>query len=562
VGEGRRLEQFLGFLQRFGLGRLTAILGVSAGVAAALFALVFNLGSEPKALLYSNLDMKEAASITQALDQAGVKYEAKGDGTTIMVPRDKVASTRLMLSSKGLPTSGSVGYEIFDNSNALGQTDFVQNLNRQRALEGELARTIRSLDGVTFARVQLVLPKRQLFEDEAEQPSASVVIGVVGRQPAADQVRALQNLVAGAVPNLKPERVTIVDQNSKLLAGGDSQAQAGAAADDQRTATEENMKKRIKELVEGIVGPGKARVQVTADLDLNQVTTQEEKFDPDGQVVRSTQTTEETAKQNQGEISGQASASANIPGTPGANTTANNGSTSGHNEETTNYEISKTTKTTIEEPGSIRKLSVAVAVDGITAIGPDGKPGAYTARTAAEMQRIDQLVRSAVGFDATRGDQVNVINVRFERDPASAGIGSTGGKMLDFDKNDLMRGAELLVLAAVAALIIFFVVRPLLASTAGGGGRPMNFAGMRALPGGPGGAGGGAGGAQGQITYDANTGEALALPNASPSEMDSRIDIARIEGQVRVSSVKSVSDFVERHPEESVSILRGWLHEA
>ena len=559
MGEGRRLEQFLGFLQRFGLGRLTAILGVSAGVAAALFALVFNLGSEPKALLYSNLDMKEASSITQALDQAGVKYEAKGDGTTIMVPRDKVASTRLMLSSKGLPTSGSVGYEIFDNSNALGQTDFVQNLNRQRALEGELARTIRSLDGVTFARVQLVLPKRQLFEDEAEQPSASVVIGVIGRQPAAEQVRALQNLVAGAVPNLKPERVTIVDQNSKLLAGGDSQAQAGAAADDQRTATEENIKKRIKELVEGIVGPGKARVQVTADLDLNQVTTQEEKYDPDGQVVRSTQTTEETAKQNQGETSGQASASANIPGTPGANTTANNGSTSGHNEETTNYEISKTTRTTIEEPGSIKRLSVAVAVDGATAVGADGKPGAYTARTAAEMQRIDQLVRSAVGFDATRGDQVNVINVRFERDPAAAGIGSTGGKLLDFDKNDLMRGAELLVLAAVAVLIIFFVVRPLLASTAGGGGRPMNFAGMRALPGG---SGGGAGGGQGQITYDTNTGEALALPNPGPSEMDNRIDIARIEGQVRVSSVKSVSEFVERHPEESVSILRGWLHEA
>ena len=562
MGEGRRLEQFLGFLQRFGLGRLAAILGVSAGVAAALFALVLNLGSEPKALLYSNLDMKEASSITQALDQAGVKYEAKGDGTTIMVPRDKVASTRLMLSSKGLPTSGSVGYEIFDNSNALGQTDFVQNLNRQRALEGELARTIRSLDGVTFARVQLVLPKRQLFEDEAEQPSASVVIGVVGRQPAAEQVRALQNLVAGAVPNLKPERVTIVDQNSKLLAGGDSQAQAGAAADDQRTATEENIKKRIKELVEGIVGPGKARVQVTADLDLNQVTTQEEKFDPDGQVVRSTQTTEETAKQSQGETSGQASASANIPGTPGANTTANNGSTSGHNDETTNYEISKTTKTTIEEPGSIKRLSVAVAVDGATAIGPDGKPGAYTPRNAAEMQRIDQLVRSAVGFDATRGDQVNVINVRFERDPAAAGMGSTGTKMLDFDKNDLMRGAELLVLAAVAALIIFFVARPLLVSTAGGGGRPMNFAGVRALPGAPGGGGGASGGGQGQISYDANTGEPLALPNPGPSEMDSRIDIARIEGQVRVSSVKSVSDFVERHPEESVSILRGWLHEA
>jgi flagellar M-ring protein FliF len=558
VGEGRRLDQFLGFLQRFGVGRLTAILGVSAGVAAALFALVFNLGSEPKALLYSNLDMKEAASITQALDQAGVKYEAKGDGTTIMVARDKVASTRLMLSSKGLPTSGSVGYEIFDNSNALGQTDFVQNLNRQRALEGELARTIRSLDGVTFARVQLVLPKRQLFEDEAEQPSASVVIGVSGRQPASDQVRALQNLVAGAVPNLKPDRVTIVDQNAKLLGGGDGQAAAGAQADDQRTAAEENIKKRIKELVEGIVGPGKARVQVTADLDLNQVTTQEEKFDPDGQVVRSTQTGEDTSKQSQPETTGQVSASANIPGTPGATTTANNGSTTGHNEETTNYEISKTTKTTIEEPGSIRKLSVAVAVDGTTAIAPNGKPGAYTPRSAAEMQRIDQLVRSAVGYDATRGDQINVINVRFERDPALVGIGATGPKMLDFDKNDLMRGAELLVLAVVAVLIIFFVVRPLLSSAGGGG--PMNMAAMRALPAGPG--GGGAGGGQGQIAYDGGGGETLALPNPAPNEMDSRIDMAKIEGQVRASSVKSVSEFVERHPEESLSILRGWLHEA
>ncbi|HEX4182617.1 MAG TPA: flagellar basal-body MS-ring/collar protein FliF [Caulobacteraceae bacterium] len=550
------MDQLIRFLQGFGLGRLTAILGVSAGVAAALFALVLNLGAEPKALLYSNLDMKEAASITQALDQAGIKYEAKGDGTTIMVARDKVASARLMLSGKGLPTSGSVGYEIFDNSNALGQTDFVQNLNRQRALEGELARTIRSLDGVTFARVQLVLPKRQLFEDEAEQPSASVVIGLAGRDPAADQVRALQNLVAGAVPNLKPDRVTIVDQNARMLAGGDGQTTAGAAAADQRTAVEEGIKKRVKELVEGIVGPGKARVQVTADLDLNQVTTQEEKYDPDGQVIRSTQTTEETSKQNQGETSGQATASANVPGTPGATSSANNGSSSGHNEETTNYEISKTTKTTIEEPGTIRRLSVAVAVDGATPTNPNGKPGVYTPRTAAEMQRIDQLVRSAVGYDASRGDQINVINVRFDRDAVTTGgAASIGSKMLDFDKNDVMRGAELLVLGVVAALIIFFVARPLLVSTGGRG--PLSMTAMRALPaGGPGGA---PGGSIGQIGQSSIPGEPLALPNP---DAGGGIDIARIEGQVRVSSVKSVSDFVERHPEESVSILRGWLHEA
>jgi flagellar M-ring protein FliF len=194
----------MGAVSRFGLGRLAAILGIAAGLAAVFYALTTNLG-EPKALLYSNLDLKEAGSITTALDQAGVKYEVRGDGSTIMVPRSEVAATRLMLSSKGLPTAGSVGYELFDNANALGQTDFVQQLNRQRALEGELARTIRGLEGITSARVHLVLPKRQLFEEEAEQPSAAVTIAVGGREPTAEQVRAMQNLVAGAVPKLRPD---------------------------------------------------------------------------------------------------------------------------------------------------------------------------------------------------------------------------------------------------------------------------------------------------------------------------------------------------------------------
>jgi flagellar M-ring protein FliF len=555
------LDQLLSGLQRFGIGRLAAIIGVAAGVAAALAALVLHLGAEPKALLYSNLDLKEAAQISQALDAAGIKYEAKGDGSTIMVPRDKVASTRLMLSTKGLPTSGSMGYEIFDNSNVLGQTDFVQNLNRQRALEGELARTIRSLDGVTFARVQLVLPKRQMFEDEAEEPSASVVVGVGGREPGSEQVRALQNLVAGAVPNLKPDRVTIVDQNSKLLGGGAGESGATQMADDQRSAIEEKIRKRVRELVEGVVGTGKARVQVTADIDMNQTTTQEEKFDPDGQVVASTQTTEENSKQNQPETAGQTSASANVPGTPGANSTSTNASASGKTQETTNYDVTKTTKTTIEAPGAIKRLSIAVAVDGATPVGPDGKAGAYAPRSAQEMQHIDQLVKSAVGYDTTRGDQVSVINVRFDRD-AVGGTASTGSKMFDFDKNDMMRGAELLVLAAVAALIIFFVVRPLLAAAGGVGGAAAAVQGLIAGPAGGGAAGGMAGGVQGQLTYDAQTGEARALPHPAPSEIDQRLDIAKIEGQVRGSSVRNVAEFVEQHPDESISILRTWLHEA
>jgi len=534
-------------LQRFGVGRLAAILGIGAGVAAALFALTMNLG-QPKALLYSNLDMKEASSITQALDQAGIKYEVKGDGATIMVPRDEVASTRLMLSGKGLPTSGSVGYEIFDQSNALGQTDFVQQLNRQRALEGELARTIRSLDGVTSARVHLVLPKRQLFEEEVDPPSASVTIGVGGREPGNEQVRAIQNLVGGAVPNLKPERVTVVDQHARTLSGPQDGAEA---ADGRKNEYEQRIAKTVRNLVEGVVGPGKARVNVTADLDQARVTVQQETFDPDGQVIRSESTTEENSKEKEPADNGGVSASNNIPGGVGPNA-GEAGSSSGRTESTTNYEISKTTRTEIQEPGQVKRLSVAVAVDGVTALGKGGKPGAYSARSAQEMQRIEQLVRAAVGFNTDRGDQVTVVNVRFPSLDDQDGV-TAANPLLGFDKNDIMRGVELLILAIVAMLIIFFVVRPLVKNAGGAGGFGGFGPSVTRLT-------TTAAGQPGQIPLDPATGQPLAI--AGPQgELDQKIDIARIEGQVKASSVKRVAEFVERHPEESVAILRSWLHE-
>lgn len=547
------MNGFVAALQRFGIGRLAAILGIGAGVAAGLVALTMNLG-EPQSLLYSNLDLKEASSITAALDQAGVKYEVKGDGSTIMVPRDEVASTRLMLSSKGLPTSGSVGYEIFDDASALGQTDFVQQLNRQRALEGELARTIGSLDGVNGARVHLVLPKRELFEEEAEKPSAAVNITVGGREPTAEQVRAIQNLVSSAVPNMTPERVTVVDQHAKTLSRGEDGL--GGAADGEKNEVEQRIAKTVKQLVEGVVGPGKARVNVSADLDLSRVTVQQETYDPDGQVVRSESTTEENAQENQPDENGGVTADANIPGgeLPGGAT--QNQSASGRTESTTNYEISKTVRTEVVEPGQVKRLSVAVAVDGATApAGKDGKPGAYTPRSAEEMQRIEQLVRTSVGFNQERGDQVTVVNVRFPTADNGEGVQSAS-PLMGFDKNDIMRAAELGVLALVGILMMLFIVRPLLkGATAGGGsGLPAltTASAVTRVVTTP-------DGQTMQVAIDPNTGQPLALPG--PAELDGRIDIARIEGQVKASSVKKVAEFVEAHPEESVSLLRTWLHE-
>ena len=533
--------------------------GVGVGVVGALIALAVSMSAQPQALLYSNLDLKEASEVTQALDQAGIKYEVKGDGSTIMVDRDKVASTRLMVAGKGLVTSGSVGYEIFDTTSALGQTDFVQQLNRQRALEGELARTILSLHGVTNARVHLVLPKRQLFEEEAAQPSAAVTVAIGGRKPGADQVQAVQNLVAGAVDGLKPENVTVIDQkDGKTLSAAGAAGSLGRLADDRRTEVEQKLGARIKELVEGVVGPGKARVEVTADIDLARVTEQKETFDPDGQVVRSEQTNEENSEEAAADNGNAVSASSNIPGggtTPGFMPLNKN--TSRGAQSTTNYEISKTTRTEVVEPGMIQKISVSVAVDGATGEGAAGKPGPYTARTPEEMAKLDELVKAAVGFNAGRGDVVKVVNVRFARDAASDAGQDSGGLLSNFDKNDIMRAVELGLGALVAILLLVFGLRPLLKSLnqpagagSGAGGYPMMVSG-------PGAARPGESGPV-QLTLDPITGAPLALPEGA---LEQRIGIARIEGQVKASSVKSVSEFVDSHPEESISILRSWLHE-
>lgn len=557
------MESFFASLQKFGIGRLTAILGAAAGAAAVLAAIILHVSAQPQALLYSNLDLKEAGEITQTLDQAGIKYTARGDGSTLMVDRDKVATARMMLASKGLPTAASVGYEIFDKAPTLGQTEFVQNLDNQRALEGELSRTINTLKGVSSTRVHLVMPKRELFSDSAQQAKATVVLGLSSGNPNAEQVASIRNLVASAVPNLKPSDVTIVDDRNHLLAAGGDEAANGLGAA-HRDEVEDTLRKRITDIVEGVVGPGAARVTVTADLNQTTVTQEKVDYNPDGQVVRSTTTSESNDKTSDPNSNGAVTASANIPGgaqTPGASTATQQ---SGTTSETTNYEISTTKTTSITAPGEIRKLAVAVVVDGLLTPAKDGKSApAYAPRSAEDMQKIDTLVKAAIGYDQTRGDQVQVANIRFSHGDIDV-AGGTGGKasMFDFDKNDIMRALEVAVLFVVALLTLFLVARPLLKyiTTA-----PTNYlvtgpGGALAAPDGLALAGAsasspGISAPAGDMPQIGNNGVVPVMADASV------IDIARIEGQVKASSVKKVSEFVDRHPEESVSILRSWLHE-
>ena len=295
-----------------------------------------------------------------------------------MVPKDRVARLRMKLAECGLPKGGGVGYEIFDKSDALGATTFVQNINHLRALEGELSRTIRSIDRVQAARVHLVLPERPLFSRDKVDASASIVLKVRGAlEP--QQVRAIRHLVASAVNGLKPERVSVIDETGKLLADGAAQDNPLSGAERRMNAslpTKTACAARSRHIVSSVVGPGHARVQINADFDVNRITQTSDKFDPDGRVVRSSQTREEQSATSD---SREGSRCPSAPNCPAADqqqpADAGKGDQSKKTEEIVNYEISRTTKTEVIEAGRVNRISAAVLVDGIYSQERQGRAG-------------------------------------------------------------------------------------------------------------------------------------------------------------------------------------------
>lgn len=535
---------FTQLLLRAGPTRLFAALGIAAVIAAILFTLVLRMGGEEKALLFAGVEMREAAEITQRLEAADIPYEVRGEGGSIYVARSRVLDARMMLSAEGLPSRGSIGYEIFDEPDALGQTQFQQNINRLRALEGELARTIASLDGIASARVHLVLPERQLFARETEQPSASIVLQLRRDELSPGQVRAIRNLVASATPGLTANRVTILDEAGRLLAAPANEAGIDAEGVDARqAAVEERIRRTVTDIVEGVVGQGAARVQVTAEMDFSRVSETSERFDPEGRVVRSTTSSEETS--NSAERSQGVSAGINVPDAT-AGTTPSSGAQDQNatSSETVNYEISRTTRTEISEGGRIRRLSVAVAVDGVMtpAEGENAAP-TYQARSAEEMQRLTQLVRSAVGFNQERGDIVEVVNTQFARAAAPAAAADPG--MLAFLGDlDVMRIVEIIAALLASLAFVFFVLRPLVAGLMRGGANAESGAvGVSALA-----------GANGGVA-------ALPAPDGAALD-DPGVDITQIDGRMRQSSIRKVAEVVSKHPDESAQIIRGWLNNA
>jgi flagellar M-ring protein FliF len=531
-------------LRSLGAARLL-VLGATALGMLGLFAfLLLRLAEPHSTLLYGELELEDSAAIVGRLEALGVTFRLQGDGRAILVPADQAPRLRMTLAEEGLPRGGTVGNEIFDHQSALGTTDFLANVNLRRALEGELARTIASLADVRAARVHLVLPRRELFRRNQIEPSASVTLHMYGgRRLDRRQVQAVQHLVAAAVPGLSPARIALVDNQGTLLARGTDGELEGAfatQADELRQAYEARLKRTVEELLERSLGPGRVQAEINAEIDFDQVTVTEETFDPEGQVVRSTQSVEEETRVAERDDDNAVSVGNNLPNaaadTPAAGRTSNENTT--RTEETVNYEISRRLRHHTQIGGRVQRLSVAVLVDGRTAPNAEGEL-VYTPLGADELDEMGSLVRSAIGFDQARGDVVEVRNMPFSAQPA----GGAPPSWWQLTKYDLMRLAEVAALLVVALMVILLVARPVIARLLGpttsgaapGGGAPA------ALP-------------------SAVGRPALAAPKTSAAPP--AVEVDAVDGRVGGELIRRTRDVVDHAPEEAVTVIRAWLQES
>lgn len=577
--ESAETKGLIAQLARSGRMRIAAALVVVALVGGGLGVIMLQGGESGKKLLFSGLELEEAAEISGKLDTAGIAYSLEGGGSAIFVDASKVEDARMMLSEQGLPTRGSVGWEIFDKSDALGETQFVLNIKKLRAMEGELERSIASYDMVQSANVHLSVPERPLFQQNSDKPKAGVVLKLSGNMLPPEKVRAIRNLVASQVPGLAVEAVTVTSTDGRLLAAATDDSGTGvgggSTADERRAAMEESYRRKVLDVIENIAGPGAAKVTVSIEADFNKVTQSSETFNPDSRVVRSETTVEDSQSDTSMAPGDETTVANNVPtgAAPVAPPQPQSQRTGNRTEATINYEMDKTVRTEIIEGGAIKRLSVAVAIDQVRVPGAEGAAATWQDRSPEEIARITSLVKSAVLFSEPRGDVVTVESSAFARPDTALDGGEPPGPF-DLDKFDLVRIGEILALVLTALALVFFVLRPLVGGLMS---RPEPEdlpPEIKALK--------GAKRAKAIAAHQASIanshtvtmvteestrtsqfpeGKTVSFEIPQQERLDAGIDVARISGQVKASSIKKISEVVSSHPDESIAIIRSWMSE-
>ncbi|WP_199791930.1 flagellar basal-body MS-ring/collar protein FliF [Magnetospirillum gryphiswaldense] len=551
------MNAFMQMMRGLGPMRLAAIAGVGVSILGFFIYLMSRVAAPQMELLYGDLEMGDSKAIVEKLAADKIPFEVRKDGAEIWVSKDKKNELRVRMAEQAMPSVGRVaGYELFDKQDALSSTSFQQNINYVRALEGELSRTIRAIDKVKVARVHLVLPKREAFAREANEPSASVILKMQGaaRLDKA-QVTAIQHLIAAAVPKMKPNRISIVDDKGTLLAKGydNDQEVASENAEALKMSTENRLARTVESMLERSLGPGRVRAEVSVEMDLSRAVTTEETYDPESQVVRSQVTVNENEENQDGETP-NVSVTNNLPD-PNASAASGNKSSSkaAKTQETVNYEISKKVKNTVREMGEVRRITAAVLVDGVYDVAADGKK-TYRDRSPEETAKLEELVRNAIGFDRSRQDQVKVVSMQFAGGEEQYAAEEPGEFIFGMRRDFVEKIASNLGLSIVAILFLLLVLRPLIGRAiesmqgqVGPDGRRLLTADGSGVPqlAGPG----------------APAVPAPALGGEEEVIADELIDIDKVEGRVKASSIRKIGEIVDKHPEEALSIIRNWLYQ-
>lgn len=423
-------------------------------------------------VLFAGLSTEDAGKIVEKLKGSKVPFRLENGGASILVPAENVYETRLQIAGEGLLQGGTVGFEIFDTQK-LGMTDFVQKLNYQRAIQGELSRTIQSMASVEKARVHIVIPKKSVFTEQDESPSASVVLKLrPGKGLADGQVAAIAQLVSSSVPSLTADRVSIIDSAGALLskARGSTDSDASAASVSLQRSIELSLEERARNILEKTVGAGRAVVRVSADVEQKKVESMEEKYDPDSVVIRSEQRAQEKSTGTSGSPQGIPGTPSNVPNAQGvaaSTATASSGAStnSSRNNETINYEVSRTTSKISLPVVEIKRMTVAVLVDGAHKVSKDAKgeeSSTYVARTTEDLANYEKLVKNAVGFNQARGDAFEIVSAPFLADEGT-GATSAQTKMLPVLPASWVMVAKYIASVMLLLILVLLVLRPLIA---------------------------------------------------------------------------------------------------
>lgn len=540
------MKNFLTSLKALGRTQQIALGVAGAALLGALAYFAFYAGGGTSTLLYGELDLTEAAEMADDLAKAHISFTTSQDGTRIFVAKDKVASARLLLAKDGLPSGGAVGYELFDKSGTLTSTQFEQSINETRAMEGELERSIRLLNGVRNVRVHLVLPHRDLFSTETNPSQASVVldIGRMGRM-APDGIQAIQNLVAAAVPGLRPQNISIVDTRGDVLVKpGDPDSLAGQETQMEkiRHAEEQRLAQAVEDMLVPTLGAGHVRARAAVTMATEEVHETDESYDPNQQVLRSQQTSSDKSVNT--ESSPSTTVGNNLPNA-NANQDNKTGSTNDREEETNNYEIGKRVRVVNQSRPRIARVSMAVLVDGTMGKDKNGKE-VWTPLDDSELERITTLAQTAVGFDKARGDEVRVVSMRFMPD---GGFDFAGSRTDYFSREMLIYMAEWVIPILLVLGALFIGLRPMLRRTGLVSLVSKELHGQDKLL---------AGGAEGGALAMGANGQMLH-PGTVAGEDGKVVDIDGVQGKLRQEALDRVADRFENNLDETILIIRSWL---